>query len=31
MCEAKATRLAELLVAIYKSPKREIRPAPRDA
>jgi len=30
MCEAKAARLAELLAAIYKSPKREIRLAPRD-
>ena len=31
MCEAKAARLAELLMAIYKSGKREIRPAPRDS
>ena len=29
MCEAKANRLAELLEAIYRSPKREIRPAPK--
>lgn len=29
MCEAKATRLAELLEAIYRSPKREIRLAPK--
>lgn len=30
MCEAKAARLAELLEAIYRSPKREVRQAPKD-
>ena len=31
MCEAKAARLAELLEAIYRSPKREIHLAPKDS
>jgi creatinine amidohydrolase len=30
MCAAKAARLAELLEAIYRSPKREIHLAPKD-
>ena len=30
MCEAKAARLAELLEAIYRSPKREIRLAAKE-
>jgi creatinine amidohydrolase len=30
MCEAKAARLAELLEAIYRSPKRDIRLAPKN-
>ena len=31
MCEAKAARLAELLDAIYRSPKREFRLAPKES
>ena len=31
MFEAKTSRLAELLQAIYRSPKREIHLAPKDA
>jgi len=31
MCEAKASRLATLLEAVYRSPRREIRVAPKDA
>jgi creatinine amidohydrolase len=31
MCEAKAARLAELLEAIYRSSRREIRVAPKEA
>jgi hypothetical protein len=30
MCEAKAARLAQLLEAIYRSPKREIHLAPKE-
>lgn len=31
MCEAKAARLAQLLEAVYRSPRREIHLAPKDA
>ena len=31
MCEAKTSRLATLLEAVYRSPRREIRVAPKDA
>jgi creatinine amidohydrolase/Fe(II)-dependent formamide hydrolase-like protein len=31
MCEAKASRLAQLLEAIYRAPKREIHLAPKGA
>ena len=31
MCEAKAARLATLLESVYRSPRREIRVAPKDA
>ena len=30
MCEAKASRLATLLEAVYRSPRREIRVAPKE-
>jgi len=30
MCDAKTARLAELLEAIYRSPRREIRLAPKE-
>jgi hypothetical protein len=31
MCEAKAGRLAQLLEGIYRSPRREIHLAPKNA
>jgi creatinine amidohydrolase/Fe(II)-dependent formamide hydrolase-like protein len=31
MCEAKTARLAQLLEAIYRSPRREIRLAPKSS